>query len=534
MVTPPMAALSAWVLRDGRFDAAMLRRQREALMGYTNLTCRVPTLRTAAPLPTAGAAAIEESVGPAEDALPAGAAGARVLWTPFPPARLPSRKMEEFYRAPLAPYRPRLSFLSRYRVEPDAERAWRRVAAGEIDLTAEVLLDRRPEPDPRGERGKPMLVARLAEDAPERVVAEVTTANPGLLVVTDLHYPGWIAEEEGRRLPLLRADGFFRAVALPAGTHRVVFRYRPLAFYAGAAVSVLALLTCWCSGCGRAGARAGRRERPDAPLQDLGAFGAVIAALVGLLVGSFLNVLIHRLPRDVSIVSPALALPLLRRGGRGPRQRPGPLLDPARRALPLLQGADLRALSRDRARERRPVGPGYWARRAGATSPPARSSAPPAGAARDRRRLPDPAGLDHAAGHRDRARSVLRLGAADAVGAALGAASARASLALAFAYEKIAKQEGMGLGDVKMLAMIGAFLGPAGVLLTLLLASLSGSVVGLGLILAKGGAGKTSFPSASSSRWGRSRRGFSAARCSRAIGRCRQCGRFPREGDRPG
>jgi hypothetical protein len=243
VITPPMETLWGWVLRDDRFDEGLLRRQREALLGYTNLTCRVPTLRTAAPLKTAGAAAIEESVGPAEDALPAGVAGARVLWTPVPPARLPSRHMEEFYRAPLAPYRPRLSFLSSYRVEPDAERAWQRVAAGEVDPTSEVLLDRRPDPDPHGERGKPLLVARLAEDSPERVVAEVTTANAGLLVVTDLHYPGWIAEEEGRRLPLLRADGFFRAVALPAGTHRVVFRYRPLAFYAGAAVSVLSLLT---------------------------------------------------------------------------------------------------------------------------------------------------------------------------------------------------------------------------------------------------------------------------------------------------
>ena len=243
VVTPPMDTLWGWVLRDDRFDGSLLRRQREALLGYTNLTCRVPTLRTAAPLKTAGAAAIEESVGPAEDALPAGAAGARVLWTPVPPARLPSRHMEDFYRAPLAPYRPRLSFLSGYRIEPDAERAWQRVAAGEIDPTKDVLLDRRPEPDPRGELGKPMIVARLAEDAPERVVAEVTTANPGILVVMDLHYPGWIAEEEGRRLPLLRADGYFRAVALAAGTHRVVFRYQPLAFYAGAAVSVLSLLT---------------------------------------------------------------------------------------------------------------------------------------------------------------------------------------------------------------------------------------------------------------------------------------------------
>ena len=125
-----MSELVPWTLRDGSFDAATLARQREALLGYTNLTCGVPTVRTAAPLKTAGADAIERSIGPAEDAMPAGAASARALWTPFPPARLPSRKIGDFFRAPLAPYRPRLSFVGGYRVEPDPALAWGRVAAG--------------------------------------------------------------------------------------------------------------------------------------------------------------------------------------------------------------------------------------------------------------------------------------------------------------------------------------------------------------------------------------------------------------------
>ena len=62
------------------------------------------------------------------------------------------------------------------------------------------------------------------------------------------------------------------------------------------------------------------------------------------------------------------------------------------------------------------------------------------------------------------------------------------------AYYRYAGQEGMGLGDVKMLGMIGALLGPAGVVVTVLLASLSGSVVGLAVILARGGGGKTRLP----------------------------------------
>jgi hypothetical protein len=251
VVTPPMGALWGWVLRDGRFDERMLERQREALLGYTNLTCRVPTVRTASPLPTAAAATIAASVGVAEDALPAGAASARALWTPFPPARLPSRQVGDFFRAPLAPYRPRLSYVRGYAVEPDPERAWSRIASGSVDLTREVLLDRRPIPDPGPGDAHPMLLARLAEEAPERVVAELTASTGGLLVLTDVFYPGWIAEEDGRRLPILRADGFFRAVALPAGTHRVVFRYRPISVAIGGALSALAALILaglWYSG----------------------------------------------------------------------------------------------------------------------------------------------------------------------------------------------------------------------------------------------------------------------------------------------
>jgi leader peptidase (prepilin peptidase)/N-methyltransferase len=49
-------------------------------------------------------------------------------------------------------------------------------------------------------------------------------------------------------------------------------------------------------------------------------------------------------------------------------------------------------------------------------------------------------------------------------------------------YQKLRHREGLGLGDVKMVGMIGAFLGIQGALLTLIAGSLLGAVVGLAFI----------------------------------------------------
>lgn len=51
-------------------------------------------------------------------------------------------------------------------------------------------------------------------------------------------------------------------------------------------------------------------------------------------------------------------------------------------------------------------------------------------------------------------------------------------------YFRLRGREGMGLGDVKMMALVGAFLGPKFTFLTLFLGSLAGSVIGLVFILA--------------------------------------------------
>jgi leader peptidase (prepilin peptidase)/N-methyltransferase len=80
---------------------------------------------------------------------------------------------------------------------------------------------------------------------------------------------------------------------------------------------------------------------------------------------------------------------------------------------------------------------------------------------------------------------------ASLVGAAVGGG---VLFAIAEAYYRLRGVQGLGMGDVKMIAMIGAFLGPQLTLVTLVLSSLAGSLVGVGLLASGRGGMQAALP----------------------------------------
>jgi leader peptidase (prepilin peptidase)/N-methyltransferase len=80
---------------------------------------------------------------------------------------------------------------------------------------------------------------------------------------------------------------------------------------------------------------------------------------------------------------------------------------------------------------------------------------------------------------------------ASLIGAALGAAIL---LAVRWLWKRATGVDGMGLGDVKMLAMIGAFLGWQQVWLVLFVASLAGAITGVAITGLRRGSMKTKLP----------------------------------------
>jgi leader peptidase (prepilin peptidase)/N-methyltransferase len=65
---------------------------------------------------------------------------------------------------------------------------------------------------------------------------------------------------------------------------------------------------------------------------------------------------------------------------------------------------------------------------------------------------------------------------------------------VAWGYYLIMKAEGMGGGDIKLLAMIGAFLGSKAVVVTIFVSAFVGSIVGVAIMLLKGKGRKYAIP----------------------------------------
>jgi hypothetical protein len=90
---------------------------------------------------------------------------------------------------------------------------------------------------PEGASGE----ARLLRYEPEHVLVETVAMAPALLLLADTWDPGWSARIDGAPADSLAADGALRAVAVPAGRHRVEWTYSTPGLRQGALLSALSL-----------------------------------------------------------------------------------------------------------------------------------------------------------------------------------------------------------------------------------------------------------------------------------------------------
>jgi hypothetical protein len=81
--------------------------------------------------------------------------------------------------------------------------------------------------------------AEIVFYSPDKITVRAELDSPGLLVLSEMWYPGWRAYDNGEEKPIYRTDYLLRGVYLDPGQHTVDFIYEPLSLRIGCSISVL-------------------------------------------------------------------------------------------------------------------------------------------------------------------------------------------------------------------------------------------------------------------------------------------------------
>jgi hypothetical protein len=156
-------------------------------------------------------------------------------------ARLEAIPGAPIYRNPSA--FPRAFAVERITVAAGPDDALAQVADPSVDLARVAVLEEPvPTPPPPATDAGQAPAVTILDYRPGEVRLEATTSAGGVLVLSESFLPGWRATLDGGPVPVLRADYALLGVALPPGTHEVVFRYRPRSVIVGGAVSLASIL----------------------------------------------------------------------------------------------------------------------------------------------------------------------------------------------------------------------------------------------------------------------------------------------------
>jgi hypothetical protein len=106
-----------------------------------------------------------------------------------------------------------------------------------IDTRHEAVIEGAAPPAPGYDSASTI---QLTGHGPREMRYETHSNADGLAVFSEIYYPvGWKATIDGKESPILRANYVLRALNIPAGEHKVVFRFDPPAYVTGNTITTI-------------------------------------------------------------------------------------------------------------------------------------------------------------------------------------------------------------------------------------------------------------------------------------------------------
>jgi hypothetical protein len=154
---------------------------------------------------------------------------------------------------------PRAWLVHKTVVENSQEAVWQRIGDPAINLREVALLE---APLSHAVQETTAIESvRFLSYEPDRMAVEVAADRPGLLVLSEMYYPGWSAAVNGTPSLIHRVDGGLRGIVVPRGRSRIELTYAPVRFYVGGALGLFAFGVVLTASVVRRRAHSGETER---------------------------------------------------------------------------------------------------------------------------------------------------------------------------------------------------------------------------------------------------------------------------------
>ena len=141
-------------------------------------------------------------------------------------------------------YLPRAFFVYRDSVlsSPEQVSAW--MSSRTFDPRETAAMEEDPGFQTPATDQPPRWSARIDSYGLNTMSLTVSTSHRGILVLSEIYYPGWVAAIDGQPATIHRTDWSLRSVIVDAGEHRVDFRYEPASFRNGALITAVTAVLC--------------------------------------------------------------------------------------------------------------------------------------------------------------------------------------------------------------------------------------------------------------------------------------------------
>jgi hypothetical protein len=138
-------------------------------------------------------------------------------------------------------YLPRAFFLYRTHTASSDSTVVRYLKSPEFDHRSIAVLEKEPDVAVTPPDTAPVWHAQITSYTINSILLAVETSHRGVLVLSEIYYPGWNATIDGSETEIYRVDYNLRGIIVPAGSHAVAFHFAPESFARGSLLTFAAL-----------------------------------------------------------------------------------------------------------------------------------------------------------------------------------------------------------------------------------------------------------------------------------------------------